>query len=105
MAIFDYPEALMPQNMEWGSIKAGVQHRSPFNGSLEAVEFPGERWRISLTLRPAPARLDRAPLAEAFFGRAWSEGKLIGLAHAFEAATNARRIPQFAPSFDERMDG
>jgi hypothetical protein len=69
MAIFDYPEALMPQNMEWGSIKAGVQHRSPFNGSLEAVEFPGERWRISLTLRPAPARLDRAPLAEAFFGR------------------------------------
>jgi amidase len=45
------------------------------------------------------------PVGLSFFGRAWSEGKLIGLAHAFEAATNARRIPQFAPSFDERMDG
>ena len=45
------------------------------------------------------------PVGLSFFGRAWSEGKLIGLAHAFEAATNARRTPRFLPSFDERMDG
>jgi amidase len=45
------------------------------------------------------------PVGLSFFGRAWSEGKLIGLAHAFEAATNARRTPRFLPSFDEGMDG
>ena len=45
------------------------------------------------------------PLALAFFSGAESEGKLIGLAHAFETDTNARRTPQFAPSFNERKDG
>ena len=33
------------------------------------------------------------------------EGRLIGLAHAFETAAQARRTPGFLPSFDERMDG
>ena len=45
------------------------------------------------------------PVGISFFGRAWSEGKLIGLAHAFELAAKARRSPRFAPSFDERMEG
>lgn len=69
MAVFDYPDTLLPQAMEWASVKAGVQHRSPFNGTLEAVAFPGERWRVSLTLARARAGSDRAALAEAFFGR------------------------------------
>ena len=45
------------------------------------------------------------PVGLSFFGRAWSEGRLIGLAHAFETAAQARRTPRFLPSFDERMDG
>ena len=45
------------------------------------------------------------PMGLTFFGRAWSEGKLIGLAHAFELASKARRSPTFRASFDERLDG
>jgi len=45
------------------------------------------------------------PMGLSFFGRAWSEGRLIGLAHAFELSAAARRTPRFAPSFDERMEG
>lgn len=69
MAVFDYPELLMPQLMDFGSIKAGVSHQSPLNGSSESVEFPGARWRIGLTLPQAAARSKRAALAEGFFGR------------------------------------
>jgi amidase len=35
------------------------------------------------------------PVGISFFGRAWSEGKLLGLAYGFEQATRARRAPTF----------
>ena len=38
---------------------------------------------------------DALPLGLSFIGRAWSEGRLIGLAFAFEQATKARRAPRF----------
>ena len=38
------------------------------------------------------------PVGISFFGAAWSEGKLIKLAHAFEQATKHRRAPKFLPS-------
>lgn len=69
MAVFDYPDSLYPQSMEWGSTKSGVQYRSPLSAWTESVIFPGEFWRVSLTLPPAESRGRVAGLAEAFFGR------------------------------------
>ena len=38
------------------------------------------------------------PVGISFFGRAWSESRLIALSHAFEQATRARVVPQFFPT-------
>jgi amidase len=40
------------------------------------------------------------PVGISFFGRAWSEAKLIGLAYAYEQATKHRHPPTFAASAD-----
>jgi amidase len=40
------------------------------------------------------------PVGISFFGRAWSEPKLLRVAFAFEQATKARRLPQFRPTLN-----
>jgi amidase len=40
------------------------------------------------------------PVGISFFGRAWSEPKLIALAYAYEQATKHRKPPTFAPTAD-----
>jgi amidase len=38
------------------------------------------------------------PVGISFFGRAWSEPRLIAIAHAFERASRVRRPPTLAPT-------
>jgi amidase len=38
------------------------------------------------------------PVCISFFGRPWSEPRLISLAYSFEQATGARRAPEFLPT-------
>ena len=38
------------------------------------------------------------PVGMSIFGRAWSEPKLISIAHSFEQATKHRRAPRFLPT-------
>ncbi|MEO5588677.1 MAG: amidase, partial [Gemmatimonadaceae bacterium] len=40
------------------------------------------------------------PVGISFFGRAWSEPKLIGIAYAFEQATRHRQSPRFLPTLE-----
>lgn len=42
--------------------------------------------------------ISELPVGVSFFGTAWSEPKLIGLAYSFEQATRHRREPRFLPT-------
>lgn len=67
MATFDWPASLTPQTVSWTLQKASVAFRSPFAGSVESIEFPGQFWKISITL---PTRkMVYGGEGEAFFAR------------------------------------
>ena len=38
------------------------------------------------------------PVGVSFFGRAWSEGKLLKIAYGFEQLTKVRKGPEFLPT-------
>jgi amidase len=55
---------------------------------------------------PAGFTNDRLPVGISFFGRAYSEARLLGLGYAFEQATRARRDPGYTPALPgERVGG
>jgi Asp-tRNA(Asn)/Glu-tRNA(Gln) amidotransferase A subunit family amidase len=54
----------------------------------------------AITVPMGYTRDNTLPAGVTFFGRAWSEGKLINLAYAYEQATRHRRPPSFAPTAD-----
>lgn len=41
------------------------------------------------------------PIGLTFMGRAWTEGELLALGHAFEQLTGARRAPEFLPTLPQ----
>ena len=43
-------------------------------------------------------RIFGLPVGVSFFGRAWSEPRLIAIAYAFEQATKCRVAPRFLPT-------
>ncbi|HET9425381.1 MAG TPA: amidase family protein [Gemmatimonadaceae bacterium] len=49
----------------------------------------------AITVPMGYTRENRLPAGMTFFGRAWSEGRLITLAYGFEQATKHRRAPTF----------
>lgn len=67
MPTIDWPEALIPQTQQLQLRKVGTQYASPFNGTLQAVEFIAERWVLSCSLAQMSARNPRG--VDAFCNR------------------------------------
>ena len=42
------------------------------------------------------------PVGVSFFGRAWSEPKLLAIAYAYEQASHRRKPPRYLPTVDLR---
>lgn len=59
MSTFDWPEALVPQTCHMPLTKAGLQFQSPFNGTVQAVDFIAERWTLSASLAQMASRNPR----------------------------------------------
>ena len=54
---------------------------------------------------PAGMSADGLPVTISFFGRAWSEPKLLGYAYDFEQATQARLLPKHTPPLPKEIIG
>lgn len=50
MSTTDWPSSITPAAAQWQLQKAGTQFASPFNGTVQAVDYIAERWAVSLSL-------------------------------------------------------
>ncbi|WP_284459680.1 hypothetical protein [Cupriavidus campinensis] len=73
MATLEWPESLVPAKATWGLKSNTEGFNSPLNGSVQTVERPGARWKITLEFPPKNER-ERGQL-EAFLA---SIGGLAG---------------------------
>jgi amidase len=64
----------------------------------------GARAGYPTIIVPAGYREDGHPVGISFLGRAWSEGKLIQIAYAFEQASKFRRPPALSAAKYEVND-
>ena len=71
-------------------VGAGAPTNSPYTFA-NLTGFP------ELTI-PAGFNSNRLPVGISFFGRAWSEPRLLALGYAYEQATHALRVPVHAPA-------
>ncbi len=87
---------------------------APTTGPTQLTDFLwGDRDTGGSTTPPAVAgypsitvplgQVDGLPVGISFFGRAWSEPKLLQCAFAFEQATKARKPPRFLPTISDRV--
>ena len=77
MATYDLPPPLYPQLASFGLEKSGLQFRSPFNGTVQALDFNAERWKVSLTTVPVSTE---------------AAGALEGLANLMAGGMNRLRL-------------
>lgn len=59
MTAIAWPEALVPQTAQLLLRKSGAQFASPFNGTVQSLEFIAERWVASVSLAQMAARNPR----------------------------------------------
>lgn len=79
MAVFDWPEALIPQTCIIGSQSAGEDFKSPYNGTLQQVDFVAERFTLNATL--PQRRRANAGATEAFLFRLRGGGNRVRAWH------------------------
>ena len=63
-----WPDSLYPAGLEWRLMKAGTQFRSPFTGSLQAIDFVGEYWSVRMQFKGEGARRPFSPLLDSWLG-------------------------------------
>jgi amidase len=68
----------------------------PGAGADSATSFANQTGFPDLIV-PAGMTPEGLPVTISFFGRAWSEPKLLGYGYDFEQATQARRLPKHTP--------
>lgn len=79
MAVFDWPEALIPQRCAIGSQSAGEDFKSPYNGTLQQVDYVAERFTLNATL--PQRRRAAAGAVEAFLFRLRGGGNRVRAWH------------------------
>ncbi|EKT55510.1 phage protein [Providencia sneebia DSM 19967] len=57
--IIEWPETVVPANMNWQLVSNSKTFTSPFTGSSQTVRFPGSRWRCTLTFSNLTELLSR----------------------------------------------